>query len=67
LDKSKGFIEAHMELLSEDTINYLINWIIDLKVDEVGFFLLKFIERQIFSGIHPHGTCYQSNNNTRIY
>lgn len=53
-DDSQALLEAHRELISEETVHYLADWCMEFEKQQVKFcFLQKFIEEiKIFLGIY---------------
>lgn len=48
-DDTQNFLEEHLELVREETANYLIVWCIDLEIDEVEpFDIIIIIDRLYF-------------------
>jgi len=41
-DDSQKFLEDHLELVCEESANYLVVWCIDLEMEEVKTILLSF-------------------------
>ena len=64
INSSKAFIEQNIQLISQETIDYLKSWAIELETENVKFvFYLKLHKRiKLFVDIYCNGTCSSSNN-----